>query len=288
MAEANGTDKPELAPNQWFTEYGMPYTTALLEGEAEQRREHPELAGQDRHPLSQFIIDQETAVARDFHEGRISQEEFDAFKALSQERVDTLREGLVEDIGELGEDVQAWEDRFSVSLQDFKAEHHDEMDRLVETARVRELDGADMSLKLAADVLGVTVDAADNLFERLPPHVHDLLDTLEDRTTEAAQDLLDARGELSSSAAHDLERDQGRLDELMPVVEAEFDTAHEGVDAGFDRIDAEFDKAHDVVEAARDHAALDPDLTVEQMPWRTIEDPALREEMENDTGVVES
>lgn len=227
----------ELAPNMWFTEYGMPYTTLILEAEAAAAKENPELAGQPRNDLAQFIIDQETAVARDFHAGLISQDEFDAYKEKSQDLLDATTERLEGEVDELLEDVDDWADDFEVSVKDFAAEHEGEFTELVELAKTQEISAKDISLDLVADTLGVTVNGIDSLLERLPPHIHDLIDVVKEDSINNAQELLEARGELSSAEDHNLDRDAERLETIEPVLEANIDEAHESIDRDFEQVD---------------------------------------------------
>ena len=122
-AGQQGEEPVELAPNQWFTEYEMPYTTLILEAEARAAKENPEQTGEPRAELAQFIIDQETAVARDYHAGHISQEEFDAYKAKSQELLDATADKVEAEVDEMLEDVEDWQGEFEVSVQEYAEEH---------------------------------------------------------------------------------------------------------------------------------------------------------------------
>ena len=120
MAETTETieaESAELAPNMWFTEYGMPYTTMILENEAAMAKEYPDAVAGDRHPLAQFIIDQETAVAQDYAAGNISEAEFNEFKALSESRMEAMQDSLEKEIDELAEDGEDWVKDFSAEFE---------------------------------------------------------------------------------------------------------------------------------------------------------------------------
>ncbi len=287
MAETTETSTaatPDLAPNMWFTEYGMPYTTMILESEAEFLKENPDAVAGDRHPLAQFIIDQETAVAQDYAAGKISEAEFNDFKALSEGRIEAMQDSLEKEIDELSEDGEAWADDFVKELEGFGSEHKAEIEKLVETAKERDLEACDVSLHLAADYLGTTFEGVDKLFEMLPPHLHDVIDVIENETLDTAHAMVDAREELDSAEEHNLDGERAELEEIQPVFEAQIDDVHEAIDDSFDRIDADIEKAKDFADTAREHAELNPDTTVEHFPYQITEDYDAIDQMEEDVG----
>lgn len=286
--DSNDTDAPELAPNMWFAEYGMPYTTAILEAEAEANREHPGSRGEERHELAQFLIDQETAVVRDYLEGRISQEEFEDFKSLGEKELQDLRDRAETEVEELEEDFEDWGETLNVEVQAFAEEHGAEVTNLVETSQVRELTSQDLSLHMASDLLGLGVNAVDDALERLPPHIHDLLDVVEEETLDSAHKMLDARAELSSADAHDLAGERETLEGVEETFETEIHEAHEDVDTAFERMDQELEHAKETVATAQQHAELDPAATIEQMPYKTIEADEVQEQIEDETGVTDA
>ncbi|MEO0421050.1 MAG: hypothetical protein AAF184_01860 [Pseudomonadota bacterium] len=293
MAEGNPSDKnqdtpAELAPNMWFTEYGMPFTTMILEAEAAERNNPEAPPQEERSDLAQFIIDQETAVARDYHAGLITKEEFEGYKADAQDRFDNMVDKLSTEIEEFGDDFEDWGKDFEVSVKDFADEHGGEIESIVDLAKTRELEAKDVSLHLMADAMGLGVDGVDDLLERMPPHLHDIVDALGEETVGVAHHLLDAREELSSADQHDLSRDEARLEEIEPVFEAQIDEAHEGIDQDFERIDNDLGIVQDYVEAAQDHGENYPELTVEHMPYRTTEDYDLPEQIEDETGITDA
>ncbi|MFK7912271.1 MAG: hypothetical protein AB8B93_00025 [Pseudomonadales bacterium] len=281
-------DNPELAPNMWFAEYGMPYTTAILEGEAASNREDPELRGEERHPVSQFLIDQETAVVRDFIDGKISQEEFDAFKELSAQKLESLQDRIEIEADELSEDFEDWEEDLGVEVQAFAKEHGTEISNIVDVAKARELSADDLSLHMASDLLGLGVNALDGALEKLPPHIHDIIDVVESESLDAAHAMLDARGELSSADEHNLAGQRERLEEIEPAFEAEVDEIHEAIDDGFGRVDKDLEKVQDSIATAQEHGERDPGTTIEHFPYKTIEDQQLNEEVEDASGVTDA
>ncbi len=276
----------ELAPNMWFTEYGMPYTTMILENEAAAANEYPDAQTEDRHPLAQFIIDQETAVARDYIEGRISETEFAAFKETSQARLDELGDRVETELDELEEEGESWAEDYGKSVDAFVAEHKGEVDRLEEVANTRELTSSDVSLHLVADYLGTTVDGVDKLLEKLPPHLHDVIDVIESETLESAHELVDARAELSSADAHDIDGERETLEAIEPTFEAEIDEVHEEIDASFERMDQAFEVVQGEIDVAKEHAEMNPDATVEHFPYKITDDYDAIDEMEQETGIA--
>lgn len=281
------SDTDAMASNMWFTEYGMPYTTALLEAEAQDNKDHPESANQPRHELAQFIIDQETAVARDFHDGKISQSEFDAFKEKSQEMLDTSIEKFDKEIEEFEDDVSDWGDDFEVSVNAFSDEHKVEIKELTDLAKTDEIEGKDISLHLLGDAMALTVDGVDDLLERVPPHLHDVVNVVRDETLGNARELMEARGELSSAEEHDFSRDEEKLDTIEPVFEADIEDTHEAIDDGFERIDNAISDVQDYVGDVQEHGERNPELNVEHMPTRHVDDYDLPEQIEDDTGIAE-
>ena len=286
MAE-NNDSRPELATNMWFTEYGMPYTTAILQGEAESNREYPEQRGEERHPISQFLMDQETAVARDYHDGKITKEEFESFKELSAQKLESLQDRVETETDELDEDLEDWENELGVEVTAFANEHGKELVDIVDVSKVRELSADDLSLHMTSDLLGMGINALDGVLERLPPHIHDVLDVVEEESLDAAHALLDARGELSSADEHNLESQRERLEEIEPAYEAEIDDVHEAVDTGFERIDKDLEKVQDEISIAQAHGERDPDTTIEHMPYKTIDDQQLNDEIEDASGTLD-
>ena len=286
MAE-NNDSSPELAPNMWFTEYGMPYTTAILKGEAESNRENPEQRGEERHPVSQFLMDQETAVARDYHDGKITKEEFESFKELSAQKLESLQDRVETETDELDEDLEDWENDLGVEVKAFADEHGKELGDIVDVAKVRELSPDDLSLHMTSDLLGMSIDALDGVLERLPPHIHDVIDVVEEESLDAAHALLDARGELSSADEHNLETQRERLEEIEPAFEAEIDDVHEAVDTGFERIDKDLEIVQDEISIAQEHGERNPDTTIEHAPYKTIEDQQLNKEIEDASGTLD-
>ena len=275
---------PALAPNNWVMEYGMPFTTTLLESEAEVNAE--EGSRIERHDLMQFIIDQETAVAKDYLNGDISEQEFNDFKEFSENRLESVQEAIGKEIEELEEDGEEWQSDFVSSLEAFGKEHGQEVLQLVEISKERDLEANDLSLHLISDVMKVGVDGIDELYEILPPHLHDIVNVFEEQVLETAHDMVDARAELSSADEHNLDRDRAELEAIEPTVEAEFDELHEAIDTEFERIDVEIGHAQEFIDTAREHAELDPETTVEHMPYQTIEDYDLMEQTEDETGGV--
>lgn len=287
MADDQEQTEAELAPNMWFTEYGMPYTTAILASEAADNREHPENAGLPRHEVAQFIIDQETAVARDFHEGRISEAEFNAFKEKSQELLDASIEKMDTELEEFEDDLSDWGKDFEVSVNAFSDEHKVEIKELTDLANAGEMTKEDVSLHLVGDVIALNVDGIDDLLERLPPHLHDVVNTIRDETLGNAHDLLEARGELSSADEHDLAKEEATLDSIEPVFEADIDEVHEAIDHDFERIDQAIGDVQDYVEDVQEHGERNPELTVEHMPTRHVDDYDLPEQIEDETGITD-
>ena len=281
-------DAVELAPNMWFTEYGMPYTTAILQGEAESNREDPELRGEERHPVAQFLIDQETAVVRDFIDGKISQEEFDAFKDMSAQKLESLRDRLETEADELSDDFEDWEEDLGVEVQAFGKEHGTEISNIVDVAKVRELSADDLSLHMTSDLLGLGVNALEGALERLPPHIHDMINVVEAESLETAHAMLEARGELSSADEHNLEGQRERLEEIEPAFEAEVDEIHEAVDDGFERAGKDLEIVQDSIATAQEHGERDPGTTIEHFPYKTLEDPQLNEEVEDASGMTDA
>lgn len=278
----NPNAAPELAPNNWFMEYGMPFTNTLLEGEAEMNAEQGHQG--ERHDLMQFIIDQETAVAKDYLNGDISEQEFNDFKEFSENRLESLQEAIGKEVEELEESGEEWQSDFVSSLEAFGKEHNSEVLQLVEISKERDLEASDLSLHLISDAMKVGVDGIDQLYEILPPHLHDIVDVLEVEVLETAHDMVDARAELSSADEHNLDGDRAELEAIEPTVEAEFDAVHESIDTDFERIDVEIERAKEFVDTAQEHAELDPETTVEHMPYQTIEDYDLMEQTEEETG----
>ena len=285
----NNTEQAaDLAPNMWFTEYGMPYTTAILENEAASNREDPELRGEERHPVSQFLIDQETAVVRDFIDGKISKEEFESFKELSAQKLEALQDKVEIETDELEEDLEDWEADLGVEVQAFGKEHGTELTNIVDVAKVKELTADDLSLHMTSDLLGLQINALDDVLERLPPHLHDVINVVEAESLEAAHALLDARGELSSADEHNLDGQRERLDEIEPAFEAEVDTIHDAIDTGFGRVDNELGKVQDTIATAQEHGERNPDTTVDHFPFKTIEDQQLNEQIEHESGTTDA
>ncbi len=290
MADEKTTDQDapaELGPNMWFTEYGMPFTTMILEAEAEERA-NPEVEAQSRSELAQFIIDQETAVARDYHAGLISREEFDSYKADAQDRFDNMVDKISTEVEEFGDEVEDWGEDFEVSVKDFAGEHDKEITSIVDLAKTRDVEAKDVSLHLMADAMGLGVNGVDDLLERVPPHLHDIVEAIGDETIGVAHHLLEAREGLSSADEHDFSGDEARLETIEPVFEAQIDSVHEDIDEDFERIDNDLGIVQDYVEAAQDHGELNPELTVEHMPYRTTEDYDLPEEIEDETGITDA
>lgn len=263
----------------------MPFTNMLLNAEQFQRENNPDQPV-ERPAMVQFIMDQESAVATDFTEGRISEKEFNDFKELSQERADATREGIRDAFEPFVEDINSWKDETSSSIGSFMEEHGAEAEKLAKVSDEQAVTRFEVSLGLAADTLGLTVESADALLERLPPHLHDIMNSLEEGVNGSAHDLLAARGELGSAGEHDLDAESDRLEILAPAFEAEFEAARESMDVAFERIDQQFDDARDVVDAIRDYADAHPDVTIEVVVERTIEDPNLEDRIEDDTGVT--
>lgn len=287
MSEETET-QAELAPNMWFTEYGMPYTTMILENEAYMAKEYPDAEHADRHPLAQFIIDQETAVARDYIEGRISETEFEAFKEASQAQIDELGERVEKEMEELQADGEDWAEDYGKSVEAFVTEHKGEIEHITDVAATRELEASDLSLHLVADYLGTSVDGVDKLMEKLPPHLHDIVDVLESGTLESAHELVDARAELSSADEHDLRGEREALEVIEPTFEAEMDVVHEDIDASFEKIDQTFEVVQGEIDVAREHAEMNPDTTVEHFPYKITEDYDAMDDMEEETGVSQA
>lgn len=284
MSEEKQEETVELAPNMWFAEYGMPYTTVILENEADYAQENPEAAQEDRHPLAQFIIDQETAVVRDYLEGRISEEEFNSFKELSEARIESMEESIDKEIEELGDDAEGVLSEIHIELGKFKEEHGAELEKLMDTVKEREPTSDDVSLHMTADLLGVVFEGTDKVYEMLPPHLHDLFDVVESEALGTAHELLEAREELSSADDHNFDTDRRELDAIEPVFEADIDTAHENIDDAFERIDQDLEEAKEFVETAKEHAELNPGLTVEHMPYQITEDYDAVDQMEEEVG----
>ena len=286
--EKTTDDTPELAPNMWFAEYGMPYTTAILEGEAQSNRDNPELRGEERHPLSQFLIDQETAVVRDFIEGRITEEEFESFKEMSAQKLEDLRDRAETEFDELDEDLGDWEADLEVNIQAFGEEHGTEIKDIVDASKVRELTADDLSLHMTSDLLALGVNALDGALEKMPPHIHDLVNVVEEESLGAAHAMLEARGELSSADEHNLDGQRDRLEEIEPTFEAEVEEVHEAVDDAFEKIDKDLEKAQDSIATAQEHAERDPGTTAEHYPYQTIEDQKLTEQIEDESGFTDA
>lgn len=285
MAEStDDTNNPDLAPNMWFAEYGMPYTTMILENEAEYAKEHPEAQAGDRHPLAQFIIDQETAVAQDYAAGEISEDEFNAFKEMSENRIEAMGDRLGEEFDELTEDAEPVVQDFVKDLERFDQDHKVEMDELVAKAKEGQLEASDISLNLAADYLGTTFEGVDKIFEVMPPHLHDLIDVIETETLDTAHAMLDAREELDSAEDHNLDGERAELESIQPTFEAEIDDVHEAIDDSFERIDVEIEEAKDFADTAQEHAERDPDTTAEHFPYQITEDYDAIDQMEEETG----
>lgn len=275
---------PELAPNNWVMEYGMPFTNILLESEAEMAAEDGNRV--ERHEVMQFIIDQETAVAKDYLNGDISEQEFNDFKEFSETRLESLQDAIGKEVDELEEDGEDWQSDFVSSIEAFGKEHGQEVLQLVEISEERDLTASDLSLHLVSDALKMGVDGIDQLYEILPPHLHDIVDVLEVEILDTAHDMVEARADLSSADEHNLDGDRAELEAIAPTLEAEFDDAHEAIDTVFERIDVEIEHVKEVVDTAREHAELDPETTVEHMPYQTIEDYDLMEQTEDETGGV--
>ncbi len=287
MAETTETieaESAELAPNMWFTEYGMPYTTMILENEAAMAKEYPDAVAGDRHPLAQFIIDQETAVAQDYAAGNISEAEFNEFKALSESRMEAMQDSLEKEIDELAEDGEDWVKDFSAEFEKLGVEHKGEFDDLIATAKERGLEASDISLHLAADYLGTTFEGVDKLCEMLPPHIHDVVDVIETETLDTAHAFLDAREELESADEHNLDGERAELETIQPTFEAEIDDAHEAIDDAFEEIDVEIEDAKEFANTAREHAEMNPDTTVEHFPYQITDDYDAIDQMEEEVG----
>ena len=281
---ANEQEAPELAANMWFKEYDMPYTTIILENEAAYANAYPDAQTGDRHPIAQYIIDQETAVARDFLEGKISEAEFNNFKELSEARIESMGERLEAEMDELGEDADVWIKEFGGELVKLEKEHGAEIGKLAEKLESGDLKASDVSLHLAADMMGTVFEGVDKLNDMLPPHVHDLFEVVETEILETAHDMVDAREELSSADEHNLDRDREVLEEIEPIVEAEFDQAHEEVDEHFERQDADIERAQEAIDVAKEHAELNPDISVEYAPYQITEDYDAIDQMEEEVG----
>ena len=285
MAEStDDSNNPELAPNMWFTEYGMPYTTLILENEAQYAKENPDAAVGDRHPLAQFIIDQETAVAQDYAAGKISEAEFSAFKEMSQERIDSMGERLEEEFDELTEDAEPVVQEFVKDLEQVGEDHKVELSDLAAKVKEGQLEASDISLNLAADYLGTTFEGVDKVFELMPPHLHDLVDVIETETLDTAHAMVDAREDMESAQEHNLDGERAELDAIQPTFEAEIDDVHEAIDDSFEKMDVEIEEAKDFADTAREHAERDPDTTAEHFPYQITEDYDATDQMEEETG----
>jgi hypothetical protein len=100
--------------------------------------------------------------------------------------------------------------------------------------------------------------------------------------------MVDARAEMEGTSDSDIESAREQLGTLEPVVDAEVDQIHEDIDNSIERFETEIEDAKDFVDVAKEHADLNPGLTVEHVPYKVVDDYDLPEKIDESTGVVDA
>lgn len=256
----------------------MPFTHFVNESEAVFAREHPEakvtaFADTD---IGKVILEQESKVASDYASGRISGEDYAAFRELGESRVESLKAHMQEVGEEWGGEIESWKHDAVASWQDFKAEHPDVM---------ADLQTGNPSVVSAASLVDVVVQVVDPLVDPMVDGVHGILDAAREELGDTAQDFVEARAEQRGLDSDEIESSRVKVDLARETLDADVEKGHAAMDAFRD-------EAHHNIEAVSDgihsYAESHPDSQLNDVSPGAITDPHIQEQIQQETQLGEA
>jgi hypothetical protein len=267
----------------------MPFTALFKEADAENLRNNPD-AGPDNMlsnlPAAKVIIEQEAAVAKDFADGKITQEEFDSFRALAEEKIGEMKQ-------DLGEDIGAWHDAMQGSIADggdtltaFKEDHPDFANAIRETENGRaEVDAS--SFRDVADATQVLVEVVDPMMDSTLDMVEDVNVTVTEHTSDAASALVEARAEMSNADPVVIDAARQSVEVAREGNEAYLNKIEASIEVGRDNWDKAQEQAADAVNSMYEFADAHDGEVIEAQVY-VIEDTDFDDQVQEDTQTAEA
>lgn len=234
----------------------LPFSQAILDAEAKNAKEHPEHTDTpfSQTEVGKVIMETEQRNVADFQAGKISQEEFDHLRDVSQHQLDSLKEHLGEDLTELSQKATDWKNETIDEFKDLKESHPE---------AIADLEHGNPTLANAALV-------ADVAFDRLEPLVNDVVlegvhqigDHVMDDLKESASSIVEARADLPSVSDTERSDNSTHLDVALAKLDHDKEAFDHGIEDAENKVHEDFDKLHEAVDASREYGEAHPDAHI--------------------------
>ncbi len=256
----------------------MPFTKFVNDSEAAYVRDHP---GVKFTPLAEseigkVILEQEAKVAAEHAAGRVSDDELEAFRALGEARVESLKSHMQDEGEEIGDGLESWKHDAVASWQDFKAEHPEV---------IADVEGGNPSVASMATSVDLVVEVVDPLFDPIVDGAHGILDAVGDELGETAQQMVEARAEQAGADADEIELSRVKVEVARDRLDADIDKGHAAMDAMREQVHTDLESAS---EAAHSYAEAHPDSHLNDVNPAAISDPHIQEAIQQETQVAEA
>jgi hypothetical protein len=258
----------------------MPFTAFVMERQAEYAKEHPGAPWTrfEDLPIGQTTIALEAKVATDFATGRISAEDFERFRDLSEARAESLRTHLDETGREVSDALGSWrDDAVSTLRENGEAHRGDTVD----------VTSGNPTLASAAESINLVVNVVEPSVDLMADGAHTFVEVVHGELAETVRQFDEARG-----AQQGL--NPGEVAWTHVKVEAVRDDYTENVTKAQGEIETWREQMHDTgakleraADELRDVDAQHPGQHINDLNPAAIEDPHLHDAIVQETQVTE-
>lgn len=226
-------------------------------------------------PLIKLMVEQESAVARDFAEGRITEEDYQSFRELSETKIEEFKTHLQDTGQEIVESFKEWVPDAKEAFAELQAKHPD---------LIEELESGHPKIGVVADTLDMAQVVIEPLVDKSLEGADELVGVIGTDLPTMAQDLVDARANMEGADKAEVADAQTRLDGVTTEWNEKFEQADTAIDAAREKLEADFDQFETAVDEMHARAEENPDAEVIMQ----IHEADLDEEIEEETGVVDA
>jgi archaellum component FlaC len=243
-------------------------------GRPDQAKDQPPPEKLSESPLIQLMVEQEAGVARDHAAGKITDEDYQSFRDMSQGKIEEFQSHLQDAGKDIVEGLREWTGDAKQAFEHLKEEQPD---------LIKELESGHPKLEAVADTLEA-LEVIHPLIDTALEGADEIVEVIGDDLPSMARDFVDARANMEGTDPAEIEGAQARLETVTADFDAKIDGAHDSIDAAREKIDADFEAYGEAVDQMHDYAAEHPDAEVRYQ----IHDAQIDDEIEEDTGVVDA
>lgn len=225
-------------------------------------------------PLIKLMVEQESAVARDFAEGRITEADYTAFRELSETKIEEFKEHLQDTGKDIVEGLEEWAPDAKEAGQHLMEKHPDLVDQF---------ESGHPKLAVVADTLEM-LEVTEPLMQKVLDGADEMVEIIGSDLPSMAQDFVDARANMEGVDKAEVADAQTRLDGVTTEWNEKFEQADIAIDAAREKLEADFDAYETAVDELQAKAEANPDAEVIMQ----IHEADLDEEIEDETGIVEA